>query len=330
MSSPQASLKVLSVVGAGRSGTTVLASILGEVGGFASAGELRWLWERGVRARRPCACGQAPTECEIWSRVIAGVLEQVEASRPGTTVDEIVAAQHEVARRYNFGRVLRAARSEHQGWPALELVRTVTWAACEAFADVTGAQVVVDTSKRPVDAAVLAGLDGVDHYVLHIVRDPRAVVHSWGRPKTYTTGGETMTMGARGLVSSARRWTSSGLFAEALRRQVPPPRWLHMRYEDFARSPRSAVEAIVDLVGEKGVAPFSDDQTVELRPNHIVAGNPSRFTTGSVTIRADEEWRRRMSRRDRALVELMTMPLMLRYGYGRPRARARAQAPVEP
>ena len=329
MSSPQASLKVLSIVGAGRSGTTVLASILGEVEGFASAGELRWLWERGVRARRPCACGQAPAECEIWSHVITGVLEQVEAGRPGTTVDEIVAAQHEVARRYNFGRVLRAARSEHHGWPALELVRTVTWAACEAFADVTGAQVVVDTSKRPVDAAVLAGLDDVDHYVLHIVRDPRAVVHSWGRPKTYTTGGETMTMGARGLVSSARRWTSSGLFAEALRRQVPPSRWLHMRYEDFARSPRSAIEAIVDLVGETGAAaPFTDDQTVVLRPSHIVAGNPSRFTTGAVTIRADEEWRRRMSRRDRALVDLMTMPLMLRYGYARPRVRA--HAPVEP
>jgi hypothetical protein len=51
MSSPQTSLKVLSIVGAGRSGTTVLASILGEVGGFASAGELRWLWERGDRAK---------------------------------------------------------------------------------------------------------------------------------------------------------------------------------------------------------------------------------------------------------------------------------------
>lgn len=319
MTSPQASLKVLSIVGAGRSGTTVLASILGEVEGFASAGELRWLWERGVRARRPCACGQAPTDCEIWSPVISRVLKQVEESSAGTTVDEIIAAQHEVARRYNFPRVLRAARSGHHQWPALELVQTVTWAACEAFADVTRARVVVDTSKRPVDAAVFAGLDGVDPYVLHIVRDPRAVVHSWGRPKTFTTGGETMTMGARGLLSSTRRWTSSGLLAEALRRQVPAQRWLHMRYEDFAASPRAAVEQVVALLGETGTAPFSDDRTVELRPNHIVAGNPSRFTTGAVTIRADEAWRRRMSRRDRALVETMTLPLMVRYGYVRPR-----------
>src|SRR3712207_8311753 len=38
-------------------------------------------------------------------------------------------------------------------------------------------------SKRALDAAVLAALDTIDHYVLHIVRDPRAVAHSWRRAK---------------------------------------------------------------------------------------------------------------------------------------------------
>ena len=53
--------KVLSVVGAGRSGTTVLASILDEVDGFTSAGELRWLWERG-RSGRPSVRVRPPPE----------------------------------------------------------------------------------------------------------------------------------------------------------------------------------------------------------------------------------------------------------------------------
>jgi hypothetical protein len=44
----RAPIKTLSIVGAGRSGTTVLASILGEVEGIGSAGELRWLWEHGM------------------------------------------------------------------------------------------------------------------------------------------------------------------------------------------------------------------------------------------------------------------------------------------
>ena len=46
-------LKLLSIVGAGRSGTTVLASVLDAVEGFSSPGELRWLWERGMEWQRP-------------------------------------------------------------------------------------------------------------------------------------------------------------------------------------------------------------------------------------------------------------------------------------
>lgn len=315
MSDTDGSLKVLSVVGAGRSGTTVLASILGEVEGFASAGELRWLWERGVRAERPCGCGQIPTLCAVWSPVTTRTLATLEASTPPRSVGDIIDSQHELARRHNLLRVLRSVDGSHDDWEALQLVRAVTASACTTFSQVTGSRVVVDTSKRPVDAAVFAGLEEVDHYVLHIVRDPRAVVHSWRRAKTFTTSGQTRTMGTRSLVSTVRRWTGNCLTAEALRRRLPRSRWLHMRYEDFASDPRSSVEKILSFMGENGRAPFAGDHTVLLGPNHIVAGNPSRFSTGQVTIRADDEWRRRMPRRHRWVVDLMTMPLMLRYGY---------------
>ena len=315
MSDTDGSLKVLSVVGAGRSGTTVLASILGEVEGFASAGELRWLWERGVRAERPCGCGQIPTLCAVWSPVTTRTLATLEASTPPRSVGDIIDSQHELARRHNLLRVLRSVDGSHDDWEALQLVRAVTASACTTFSQVTGSRVVVDTSKRPVDAAVFAGLEEVDHYVLHIVRDPRAVVHSWRRAKTFTTSGQTRTMGTRSLVSTVRRWTGNCLTAEALRRRLPRSRWLHMRYEDFASDPRSSVEKILSFMGENGRAPFAGDHTVLLGPNHIVAGNPSRFSTGQVTIRADDEWRRKMPRRHRWVVDLMTMPLMLRYGY---------------
>lgn len=310
-------LKVLSVVGAGRSGTTVLASILGELDGFTSAGELRWLWERGVRDGRPCACGRPPEECTVWSTVLDDVRAALAERLPTTDVEAVVAAQHEVAARRRLPRLFGSIGTASPDWKALETVRTVIGAACFSLAAGTGARVVVDTSKRPADAAVLAGLPDVDHYVLHIVRDPRAVVHSWRRAKTFTTGGQTRTMGTRSLGSTVRRWWSSGLWTEGLRRHVPGSHWMHMRYEDFAAEPRRAVEELMSFMGESGPTPFVDDHTVRLRPNHIVAGNPSRFTTGAVTIRADEEWRRQMSRRDRLLVSGLTMPLMRRYGYTR-------------
>ena len=52
-----------------------------------------------------------------------------------------------------------------------------------AARELVGAGVVIETSKRAQDAALLAGVPGIEHYVLHLVRDPRAVGHSWRRAK---------------------------------------------------------------------------------------------------------------------------------------------------
>lgn len=314
MSKP--SLKVLSVVGAGRSGTTVLASVLDEVEGFTSAGELRWLWERGIRAERPCGCGEVPSRCPVWSPVIAKTSAVLEGRVPPRTVEHIIAAQHQIKRRRNLPRVIRSADGTQEDWAALQVVRLATASACAALAETTGARVLVDISKRPIDAAVLASVEDIDHYVLHIVRDPRAVVHSWRRAKTFTTRGTTRTMGTRSLLSTVRRWTGNSLSAELLRRRLPPSRWLHLRYEDFAADPRPTVDRILAFLGESGDAPFLDQTTVLLHPSHIVAGNPSRFTVGQVSIRTDDKWRTEMPHRDQRLVEAMTLPLMRRYGYG--------------
>ena len=40
---PSAPIKVVYITGAGRSGTTLLDILLGELDGFFSAGEMRWL-----------------------------------------------------------------------------------------------------------------------------------------------------------------------------------------------------------------------------------------------------------------------------------------------
>lgn len=309
-------LTVLSVVGAGRSGTTVLASLLNEVDGITSAGELRWLWERGIQGGRPCGCGRPPELCPVWGPVVAASREHLSAMTPPRTVDDVVAAQRALKRAREYPRVLRTVGEAHaQTGPALRLVRDVMAVACRTVASTTHARVVVDTSKRPLDAALLAGVPDLDTYVLHVVRDPRAVVHSWRRAKTFSAAGEVRTMGTRGLASSVRRWTSNALYAEALRRRYPPDRWLHLRYEDFAARPRDTIEEVLSFVGAQATTPFADARTATLHPNHIVAGNPSRFTTGEVSIRSDDAWTREMPTRDQRVVAALTLPLRARYGY---------------
>lgn len=315
MAASDSPVTVLSVVGAGRSGTTVVASILGEVPGCASAGEIRWLWERGVLDGRPCGCGEKPATCPVWSQVIKGCLTTPGPDGVLPTVESIVAAQQQLDETRNRLRVLRNPVATDEDRSALRLVRHVTGVVVRSFAEATGADVVIDTSKRPLDAAVMAQVPGVDHFVLHMVRDPRAVAHSWRRAKAFSVGDQTRTMGTRKLPATVRRWLANALGTEALHRHVSPDHWQRLRYEDFCAQPVESMDRLLTMMGVPGRPPFENAGTVHLQPNHIVAGNPSRFTVGSVRIRVDEEWKTAMSRTDQMVVATSTWPLLHRYGY---------------
>ncbi|WP_158579941.1 sulfotransferase [Geodermatophilus marinus] len=306
--------KVLSIVGPGRSGTTILTSVLGQTEGFLNVGELRWLWRRGLLEGRACGCGAPSLQaCPLWSRVI----EKVSAGRVATDLAaEIGGALEELAWRRHRLRVIREATAGSSQWPALEQVRQVSEGLISAIAEVTGARVVVDSSKRAQDAAVIAGLDEVEHYVLHMVRDPAAVIHSWQRrDKTTHAADGARTMATRGFLPSMVRWSENCLGAEALHQRMPGGRWMFVRYEDFAAAPRATVARILSFLGEDVPPPFVDEDTVVLDVNHTVAGNPNRFRVGPVQVRADDEWRRRMPHRQQLAVRALSWPLLLRYGY---------------
>ena len=70
VSSAHEASHVVYIVGWGRSGSTLLTAILGELDGAFAAGELRMLWGRGAIGRRLCGCGRVIPECPIWSQVL--------------------------------------------------------------------------------------------------------------------------------------------------------------------------------------------------------------------------------------------------------------------
>jgi len=315
--------KVLSIVGPGRSGTTILGNILGQVPGFFSAGEVRFIWQRGLIERRACGCGVPPPECGVWSAVFREMAAKGVAftdgggAAPGiVTLDpcEIVSWQSEISLLRRRARVLRQLTGR-TGWEAFDRYTDLMGRLYESVSEVTGARVLVDTSKRAQDAVVAAQVPGIDHYMLHIVRDPRAVTYSWRRIKQLHGRCDT-AMGRKRPLNSVLRWVENCLGAEALRGRTEPTRWLFMRYEDFAAQPRAAVERIVAFVGENpALVPFEDDRSVRLTVNHTVSGNANRFVMGPVTIRADSEWQDRLSTADRLVTPAFSLPFLPRYGY---------------
>lgn len=304
-------VKVLSIVGYTRSGSTLLDAVLGQLEGFFSTGELHYLWERGLIEGRRCGCGEPIRACPVWSRVLDEV-------NPSGDPDprRVVGWQERTVRTRHTPELLAGRAAVLVDRDALRSYRQLMSKLYASIADVTGAKVVVDSSKRPSDGAITRLLPGVDPYFVHLVRDPRAVVYSWRRRKQELDSAEGTDMPQQSVAASLVGWIELNLASDALRRAAGRGRSLLIRYEDFIHRPREIVEQIMRLVGEApATLPFQSERSVDLSSNHTVSGNPSRFSTGVVELRPDLEWRSMMPIRDRRLVTAVALPLMAHYGY---------------
>jgi len=321
-----APVQVLYFVGTGRSGTTIVNSVLGQVPGCFAAGELRYLWQRGVGEDHRCGCGLPFSRCPTWQAVM-GCL------RAGGAVADEPAVGRRLLRRL---RILNI--------PSLLLRRTLRLPAVpptaddatigrlyRAVAEVTGAALVVDSSKLPTYALLLDEMPDVEVTFVHLVRDPRATAFSWRRHKPSGDRDDGALMQRQPLWKSSLLWSLWNLLTVVLwpdRRA----RLLRVRYEDFVEAPREVMARICALTGlDPADLPFVADRVVRLGPTHAVAGNPNRHDSGLVELRADDEWRSAMRPSDRLLATLLTAPGLIRFGYPlRVPPAPRAAVPARP
>jgi hypothetical protein len=314
-------VKVLYIAGSGRSGSTVLDRILGQLDGFFSVGELSNLWERGVVAGRRCGCGQPFDRCATWT----AVLREAFGDGAGPNAERLVALARAQAGPARVPGVL--ARGVRLDDPATAEYRRTLERLYLAVQRVSGCRVIVDSSKSPVYAELLATIPAVDLYLVHLVRDPRATAYSFLRRKALPDFGDDRLMRRQPPLVSARRWDLWQTTTELLWRRKPG-RYLRLRYEDFVRRPQQGVRRVLALVGEDPAElPFVSEAAVLLEPTHSVSGNPNRFATGTVPVRADDEWVERMRPADRLLVTALTWPLLLHYRYALRPAALRRGAP---
>ena len=195
---------VLYIAGTGRSGSTLLASILGEVDGVFAAGEVRYLWQRGLTESRLCGCGVPVRECPVWRKVLAQAGHLDEPAR----VEGVVSLLKRTGRIRNLPAVLlgKYRVSTRRGPPLPPGDRAALGDIYAAMADVTGSRVIVDSSKLPAYANVLAATPGIDLRVVHLIRDPRGAAHSWSSHKALADGAARSHMEQIGPAKSAFLW----------------------------------------------------------------------------------------------------------------------------
>lgn len=302
-------IKVLYIAGWGRSGSTLLSSVLGGVPGFFSAGELAFLWQVLRQPNWMCACGLNIAACATW----LGIFQKAFGGLENTPVERMRDAVQALLNKRRHG--LHVLHPPHRPGPEESYALAQLSLFYRGMAEATGSRVIVDSSKVPLYASWLRDVPGVEVYYLHLVRDPRAVAFSWSREKANMSGRGSGHLPRRSTAQSALRWIGVNQIFRSFGRQHPD-RYLFMRYMDFLKDPQGWMDRILSFVGEASAPnPVSASHHVNLPTPHLAFGNPGRFRHGEAVLTPRLEWRTEMPKRDRRLVTALCAPWMLRFGY---------------
>ena len=292
-----------------------MAQTLGQLPGFVNVGELWQIWYRGLRNNERCGCGQLFHSCEFWR----AVGDEAFGGWKNVDVDKMVEFRPFLMRRRYAPHYALAAKTNVRSrkvntllgecGPTLERLY-------RAIQTVSGAGVIVDSSKRFSYAVLLSLLPFADLRVVHLVRDSRAVAYSWGRTKESpaVVGGRFMPR--MSPAQASRAWSiqnCSYAFFSGLARLS------RLRYEDFVNDPAFYLADLLIRVGfndeSRSVRDVLRGREVSLSVDHTVSGNPGRFRTGSIELQPDEDWKVKMRGADKSVVTALTAPLLLKYGY---------------
>jgi UDP-N-acetylglucosamine transferase subunit ALG13 len=296
--------------GFGRSGSTLLERMLAEVPGVTAIGESVHLWERGLRDDERCGCGEPFSRCPHWQAVGQAAFGGWDT----LDVDQVLALKNAVDRTRYVPRLAAPAASAKQA-RAVDAYNDLYRRLYRGVAEVTGDAVLVDASKHASLAFTLRRAADLDLRVLHMIRDSRGVAYSWSKTvaRPETDGAEMPTYSP---ARAAVLWTANNTLFDLLGRLGTAVH--RVRYEDLVAEPVTVLGQVLAYLGlpaDDETLGFLRSDSAELGASHTIGGNPMRFATGRLTLRADDAWRRELPSRARLEVSALTAWPMAGYGY---------------
>ena len=302
-------LRVVYIAGVGRSGSTILDSVLGNHPLIQSVGELSRLASDAWMQNFYCSCGKKSSECPFW----VAVQETWCASNGKVSVEDFVETQNNVEQSGHWPFSVGRSWKQTQNFQVyVEQTRLVL----KAIQKISNCSVIVDSSKSIERAFALSQIPEIELRVIQLVRDPRGVV--WSHKKRFTKDlqkGLPRDIQSQPAWRAALYWCRMNLHADRLRRHLGPERALLVRYEDFMLQTQPVLQRIGDFIG----VDLTDVQRMinegkKLCFDHTIAGNRVRMK-GMLELKFDEEWQQNLSPQDRRITEILSGWLMTRYGY---------------
>lgn len=297
---------VLYIGGVGRSGSSLLERLLDNHPEAISLGEIHQIFSNWLNfdKRQLCGCGEQFQECSFWREVLLRSIGPMETFDPAEWRKKREAVLGDRRRKeLLFGLGEKAYYAELDQF--LEQIAKVY----RAIAEVSGAKVIVDSSKTAIWALALQRIPMIKVHFLHFVRNPYATAYSWQRKKKMPeVWWEERMMPIFPSSEIGKRWRATYVTS-----RLAAPRFTaykRMHYEDFSRNPAKHLDEVVAFAGltplplEKRLK----DNKVSIAPGHTIMGNPMRVLR-EVVLKEDDAWRTGLSADDHKTVSKFVWPL---------------------
>ncbi|MEZ4774407.1 MAG: sulfotransferase [Bacteroidia bacterium] len=215
--------KIIYIIGAGRSGTTLLDVALGNAGDVFSCGELN---RYPVREGIPTGFQHAPERLVFWSSFTEEFQKNHNLKKQAILHDEF--EYHKGLVKRLLGASRKAKYAEYQ-----QFLRDFYTKLFDSIDE----SIVVDSSKYPGRALGISDALPFEINYIYLKRDPISVVESFAKTDVY--------LPPKGwLAANLYYFLVNGLCKIVINRLRKKHRVLEIKYEDFIESPENVMEVI--------------------------------------------------------------------------------------
>jgi len=310
--------KYLFILGAQRSGSTLLNLVLGSHSQATAIGE-GWKLNAAVVDNKECTCGQQFRDCPFWSAV-AIAMEKEMGWNPMASPGAQVLHRHDIRKLASFFLIAaekavgqlgarplsRRILSMVRQTSTMKSVVKSSFSLLDACLQVSDAALAVDSGKDAFRVDALYRERPNESKVLFLVRDGRGVSASrLGKGRNPTTPNRFS------MKSAASQWKKENQQSLAVVEQLPEDAWIIQRYEEFCESPEQVLRHICSFAG---VEYEPQMQAFTTQTHHNLIGNRMRFSREG-QIKLDDAWRDNLSEEELKTFDRVAGDLNRQFGF---------------
>jgi len=284
-------INIVYLMGAGRSGTTALATFLGNSKDILTVGEMHQFFEH-IDENKSCSCGMSLSSCPFWSRVLKELpKDYIESSNE----------YRNFCKRFEYHSAISKYALNRFSQDDLKRYLLINETIFRAINNISKKRYILDSAKYIGRALGLRKSNNLNLKIIYVVRDVRGVINSFSKN----------VQSPRRPFSTIIYWLIINSIGEFIYRVSPRDTILKLKYEDLIENPIEEVNRVEEFLEvDLNIIKKKIENQESFEMPHIVGGNRLKVNR-EIKFKKDIDWKEKYNFFTRFFYFFLASPIML-------------------